>query len=143
MNFARFYLSNLVPSARKIIWIDTDTIVQGDITQLWDTSLVTSEKGLAAVEDCSQKYYKYFNFVPGPREEYLMAKKINKTTCYFNAGVLVIDLSLWARNNVTEEVWKILNDHLSLRGKLFRQGVTQPPLLLIFYDNYERLDMSW
>ena len=21
--------------------------------------------------------------------------------------------------------------------------VTQPPLLLIFYDNYERLDMSW
>jgi lipopolysaccharide biosynthesis glycosyltransferase len=38
-NFARFALPSLLPNVDKILWIDTDVILQADIAVLFDTML--------------------------------------------------------------------------------------------------------
>ena len=38
-NFARFYFHELFPDIERVIYLDLDTIVQGDIAELWKTPL--------------------------------------------------------------------------------------------------------
>jgi lipopolysaccharide biosynthesis glycosyltransferase len=40
-NFVRFYMSSLLPeSVRKILWLDNDVLVLGDVAKLYDSTLV-------------------------------------------------------------------------------------------------------
>lgn len=47
-NFARFQFPNLFPSLHRALYLDVDTVVRGDITELWDW-LSTSDKLMMAV----------------------------------------------------------------------------------------------
>ncbi|KAF2986540.1 hypothetical protein EK904_010311 [Melospiza melodia maxima] len=51
LTFARFYLPSFVPHAEKVIYVDDDVIVQGDIVELYNTPL---KPGHAAAfsDDC-------------------------------------------------------------------------------------------
>lgn len=35
-NFARFFFHEMLPAVKKALYLDADTIVQGDIAELWD-----------------------------------------------------------------------------------------------------------
>ena len=44
LNFARFYLAELLPAgAAKVLYLDADTIVRGDVAALFDASLPNDE----------------------------------------------------------------------------------------------------
>eukprot|EP00959_Pyramimonas_sp_CCMP1952_P393422 8243319-Pyramimonas_sp.AAC.2 len=51
-NFASFYLASLFGGLPRIIYLDTDVIVQGDVLELATLDLMGNP--IAAVEDCSQ-----------------------------------------------------------------------------------------
>jgi lipopolysaccharide biosynthesis glycosyltransferase len=51
MNYCRFFLPRLFPSLRKLIYLDTDVLVLGDIRQLWDAASFPNDEVLAAVAE--------------------------------------------------------------------------------------------
>lgn len=131
LNFARFYLSSLLPaSAGKVLYLDADVIVQGDAAELSDQSLPHGElcaatlrpkaigdKGVASLKGA--KLGKRF------RERY--GAELPLTVKGFNAGFFVFNLREWRRLNLTAEAehWIVANN----REKLYALG-SQPPLTL-------------
>lgn len=47
-NFARFQFPDLFPSLHRALYLDVDTLVQGDVAELWNV-LSTSDKLMVAV----------------------------------------------------------------------------------------------
>lgn len=79
--YGRLFISELLPNyVDKVIYLDCDTIICGDLAELYNYSL--GEKVLAGVDDCKSKKYRW---VLG----------LEKSANYINAGVLLIDLNRW------------------------------------------------
>ena len=131
LNFARFYLHELLPrSAHKVLYLDADTIVHGDAVELYDAALPHDElcaatlrkqtlgaKGVASLKgDRLQKRF---------RERYHAKLPLHEHG--FNAGVFVFNLRAWAELNLTSEVehWIRANN----AEQLYALG-SQPPLTL-------------
>jgi lipopolysaccharide biosynthesis glycosyltransferase len=86
--YFRLFAAKYLPSSlEKIIYLDSDIIVRDSLVALWDVNL--ERYPLAAV----------FQF-DRPVEEYCKRLKIDPENGYFNAGVLVINLDMWRRENV-------------------------------------------
>ena len=107
LNFARFYLHELLPpGTAKVLYLDADTIVQGDAVELYDQSLPNDElcaatlrrtrlgdKGVASLkgDKLNQRY----------KERY--GAKLPLKERGFNAGVFVFNLRAWVQHNLTDE----------------------------------------
>ncbi|RBW48118.1 glycosyltransferase family 8 protein [Marinobacter sp. F3R11] len=86
--YQRINLPEYIPTdIERILYIDADTLVLGDLNELWQLDL----KGhlVAAVENLSPRACKDIGF---PRTE------------YFNSGVLLIDLDGWRRESIHKQV---------------------------------------
>jgi lipopolysaccharide biosynthesis glycosyltransferase len=146
LNFARFYMHRLFPSIHKVVYLDADVIVRGDIAELFDGSLPGGElcaathrkltlgaKGVASLRNeklQSQFHSRYGRALP-------LADR------GFNAGVFVFNLKRWSEMRLTAEVehWIAANN----RDKLYMLG-SQPPLVLAIYGAGERcqqLEAEW
>lgn len=131
LNFARFYLSSLLPaSASKVLYLDADVIVQGDAAELSDQSLPHGELCAAtlrskAIGDKGVASLKGVKLGKRFRERY--GAELPLTVKGFNAGVFVFNLREWRRLNLTAEAehWIVANN----REKLYALG-SQPPLTL-------------
>lgn len=78
--YAPLFLDDILPDRRRVIWLDADTIVLGDLSPLWVMDL---DGGLiAATPD---------DFIS---EDELAATK-TQAGSYFNSGVMVLDLENW------------------------------------------------
>eukprot|EP00397_Hematodinium_sp_SG-2012_P029626 GEMP01031315.1.p1 GENE.GEMP01031315.1~~GEMP01031315.1.p1 ORF type:complete len:491 (+),score=110.25 GEMP01031315.1:343-1815(+) len=135
-NFIRFYLYKLI-HADKVIYLDVDIVVQGDITELWDDAEL-EESGAticAVVRQTSISIY-----VPGiVRPDSPVWMPLAAET--FNAGVMVMDLKRWRERNIHEryEEWLRIRD--VSREPLWVHG-SQPLLLVMFYDEVSRDEMG-
>lgn len=76
MTYARILIPNILPSIDKVIFIDSDTIVRTDISQLYDIEL--GDNYLGMVEDACGK---------------VNSRKLwnDNSTLYFNCGVMLIN----------------------------------------------------
>jgi len=97
--FYRLVLENLLPSRDRIIYVDCDTIVLGDLSRLWDLDL--EGKPIAAVPDLIMQHFCHANVLSAdftgslPASEYLeryIGLDLDMQDRYFQAGVLVMDL---------------------------------------------------
>ena len=87
--FLRVLLPQFLPEElERVIYMDVDMICLGSLDELWELDL--QGKPLAALEEKSDKI--------SPLKQEL------KSGCYFNAGLLVIDLALWRERKLTERV---------------------------------------
>jgi lipopolysaccharide biosynthesis glycosyltransferase len=122
MNYGRFYLHRMLGTVEKVVMIDVDTVVAGDITILYDSALVHNDFALAAVARPVQDACKHIH-CDDPRLDQINAKELHD----FNAGVLVFNLKRWAAQNLTEtvEFWLKLNYETAL----YELG-SNPPLIL-------------
>lgn len=59
-NFAAFYLPYILLETKRVLYLDTDAIVTGDVGELADLEMGGAPA--AAVEDCTQKVFKYINY---------------------------------------------------------------------------------
>ena len=80
----RMLLPALLPSVDRLIYLDADTIVQGDLRPLWDTDLAGAP--LAAVQDMSAKS---------------MAARLGLPQ-YVNSGVMLFDMVQWRAAGLVE-----------------------------------------
>ena len=86
--YYRCILSALLPrEVDKVLYLDCDIVVTGDVRPLWDTPL--DGVGVAAVEDMGCREAARYEVLKYPMED-----------SYFNAGVLLVNLDWWREHDV-------------------------------------------
>ncbi|KAJ1453459.1 nucleotide-diphospho-sugar transferase [Pelagophyceae sp. CCMP2097] len=160
-NFAAFYLPYVLRESKRVLYLDTDVIVEGDVGALHDLDMQGFPA--AAVEDCSQQVFKYINFdllrkydadsaPPYEPEEpgtaaawtrWSLADTLSNTTCVFNRGVVLFDCARWRELRLTETIEDLVDAFVESHAKLWRGGISQPPFLLTLTGRYLKLDLEW
>lgn len=128
---ARLLLDRLLPpTVNRIIYLDGDTIVRDNLTDLWETDM-----GGAAVGGCIEPT------VNRRQLDYLHMEGIP----YINSGVMLVDLKKWREDGLGERVIRFLGENAAiliasdqdaingtLKGKIFYL-----PPRYNFYNIYE------
>ncbi|KAH7849583.1 hypothetical protein Vadar_019984 [Vaccinium darrowii] len=139
LNYARSYLPNLLPPCvRKVVYLDSDLVLVDDIANLAATPLPGAAV-LAAPEYCNANFTAYFTptFWSNPSLSITFA---NRKACYFNTGVMVIDLWRWRDGGYTTEIEEWME--LQKRMRIYELG-SLPPFLLVFAGKIAPVDHRW
>ncbi|PIN02802.1 Polygalacturonate 4-alpha-galacturonosyltransferase [Handroanthus impetiginosus] len=136
INHLRFYLPELYPKLRKVLFLDDDVVVQKDLTPLWKIDM--DGKVNAAVDTCFGSFHRfseYLNF-----SHALIKEKFNPRACAWAFGMNMFDLDAWRWEKCTEQYhyWQNLNEDRTL----WKLG-TLPAGLVTFYSTTKSLDKSW
>ncbi|MDB5477555.1 MAG: lgtC [Alphaproteobacteria bacterium] len=84
--YFRLKLPALLPDLDKVLYLDTDLIIQGDLSPLWETPL-TDEQWIAGAMDI------------GVKEDFLPTIGMQEKDFYFNAGVILMNLRALRQND--------------------------------------------
>ena len=127
--YSRFFITLLKPELDKVIYLDVDITVLGDIKELYDIDLGDHYIG-AVPEYC---------FV---QQQKTIAKDLNieysDKKQFFNAGILLINAKKWRENNITEKLFEIQNQY----NNILKCG-DQDILIKQFYEDYLVLDSKF
>ena len=135
----RLFLPELLPDTDKIIYLDIDVIVEGDITELYQTDLLNAP--LAAREEnfntslhvrrIENDFYQCEQLLNMRKSTSVSLNMLDRN---FNSGVLVLSLEKMRQDNFTERAIQ-----LALDSKMPDQHI------LNFYtkDNYIKLSPIW
>ncbi|KAF5206254.1 Hexosyltransferase [Thalictrum thalictroides] len=138
LNYARIYLPDLLPNwVRRIIYFDSDIIVVDDIGKLWSIQL--GHHVLGAPEYCHANFTHYFTQQFWANPIFSRAFKDRKP-CYFNTGVMVIDVLKWRQGRFIEKLESWMK--LQKRYRIYELG-SLPPFLLVFAGDVKRVEHRW
>ncbi|PHT38760.1 putative galacturonosyltransferase-like 7 [Capsicum baccatum] len=138
LNYARNYLADLLePCVNRVIYLDSDIVVVDDIAKLWRTNL--GKKTIGAPEYCHANFTKYFtkSFWSEPRFSGTFS---GRNPCYFNTGVMVIDLQKWRRVGYTKRIEKWMD--IQKVNRIYELG-SLPPYLLVFAGHVAPIEHRW
>ena len=128
--YSRFLIPNLLPNIDKALYIDTDMVICGDITEIYNKQL--DRKGIGAVaymdEDCNPKLY----------SKYKQKLNIQAKHRYFNAGLLLIDCQYWRKYNIVKQ---LMEKTASLKDII--EMPDQDILNIVFESNYKELEPQY
>ncbi|XWS29331.1 hypothetical protein CRYUN_Cryun24cG0020000 [Craigia yunnanensis] len=139
LNYARNYLANILPRClRRVVYLDSDLVLVDDIAKLAATPL-GDHSVLAAPEYCNANFTSYFTptFWSNPTLSLTFA---GRKACYFNTGVMVIDLQRWREGDYTTKIIEWME--LQKRMRIYELG-SLPPFLLVFAGNIASVDHRW
>ena len=89
--YYRCMFSAILPDdVEKVLYLDCDIVVLGDISEFWNTDL--SGCGAACIEDIGKD-----------EDERYERLHYDRSYSYFNAGVLLINLDYWRKYNIEEK----------------------------------------
>lgn len=115
----------------KLIYLDVDTLLQDDISKLWNTDL--GDYTIAAAQDVGKTVDCSWGGIANYKDLGLTAD-----TKYFNSGVLVINPKKWRQENITIEVMSALSKY-----KQYVQLADQYGLNVVFANKWLELDPKW
>ncbi|XP_041833710.1 glycosyltransferase 8 domain-containing protein 2 isoform X2 [Melanotaenia boesemani] len=154
LNFVRFYLPLLDISHKRVIYLDDDVIVQGDIKDLFNIQLKAGHAAAFAT-DCDLPsthemvrsigmQTTYMGFLDY-RKQQIKDLGINPSDCSFNPGVFVADISEWKEQKITKQLEKWMEENFreNIYSSAMAGGVATPPMLIVFHDKYTTLDPLW
>lgn len=105
--YFRFFLPELIPHEEKVLYLDGDTVIQKDVSGLFSIDL--DECYLAASRDMEviraihyfgEEYAAYFTDTLG----------LSSVDNYFQAGVLLVNLKQWRKENLTQRLLECLRN---------------------------------
>lgn len=112
--YYRLLVAQLIPAHfHKAIYLDTDVVVKGDLSQLWNIDI--GENYVLAVQDISQRSFKYFN-----------------------SGVLVINLEKWRTENIGSRVIEYIEQNRDSIRWLDQDGLNG-----VLVEKWGELDPRW
>ena len=123
--YFRLKLSELLNDVDKVLYLDCDTIVNGGINELWNTDV--SDYAIAGVLDRHSGSIRLYNRLDYPLEY-----------GYTNAGMLLINLKYWRKNNVFKKAYTLAQTKPT---KL--KNHDQDILNILFYDKKIILDFKY
>jgi lipopolysaccharide biosynthesis glycosyltransferase len=129
--YLRLFLPGLLPpTVERLLYLDCDVLVSGDLGPLWETPFGTA--AVAAVRDGYTRALAYEGGIPGA------GPQLDGNEPYFNSGVLLMNLPVWRRLDVTGRCLEYLSEYADrLRFP------DQDALNLVCYGRWLRLDASW
>jgi lipopolysaccharide biosynthesis glycosyltransferase len=126
MMFAKLLLTQIVPCDR-IIYLDSDLVVNKDILTLFETRLephAIAASGVGTIRSSNEN--KFLNSIG-----------LDLSAAYFNSGVLLIDLDNWRSHCITEQCFAFADRYPSM-------AFDQTILNYVFYrNNFVQLDDSF
>ena len=130
--YMRLYLPNLLPSeCEKIIYLDCDLIIEKSLSKIWLKDFWL--KSVLAVRDYWIPTISHAKGVACYEEIGL-----NAHAPYFNAGVMVMNLPLWRKENVRDRVLSYVEkyeEHLRFND--------QEGLNVVLAGQWKELDLRW
>lgn len=140
-NYRLFILGELFGKYDRVLYIDCDTIIEGDISELYDMNL--EGRAIAAAEMVEARHYirtkraLFYEETPYNFTDYctkiLEIKHIER---YFNAGVILFDLKRCRKLTSDKAAVELLN-----RKKWIYND--QDTLNILFNDSVKMLDLKW
>lgn len=125
--YNRFLIPKLKPELKRILYLDVDIIVLGDISELYNQNLEGCMLG-AVPEQISEKEIVVYKKI----------LKLSKNHNYFNAGILLIDLEQWISKDIMSKLFEI---EIKRREDLLHAD--QDVLNICFNDKYKVLDFKY
>ena len=130
--YYKLLVPELLPAAlHRVIWLDCDLVVNGDLAHLWDRGL--AGRHALAVQDPAVPFVSSRNGVA--HHEQLGLPSDAK---YFNAGVMVVNLDLWRRDDVPRQVLEYLRRHGDALVFLDQEGLNA-----VLAGKWGELDPRW
>eukprot|EP00440_Ansanella_granifera_P050907 gb/GFBE01055176.1/.p1 GENE.gb/GFBE01055176.1/~~gb/GFBE01055176.1/.p1 ORF type:complete len:366 (+),score=53.70 gb/GFBE01055176.1/:1-1098(+) len=138
--FARLFLEHYLPAEKRAIWLDTDTIIKADLSQLHDLDLRRCAVGAKPYPEI------YFPFMYQEFTKSLPPHLWPRTMVrVINSGVLVVDLEKWRRDRLSESFSQLGTEIAE------NMPVSDQLMLNIMFHNlwkdsdncFEELDWSW
>ena len=126
--YCRIFIPRFFPQYDKVIYLDSDIVVTGDISELYNIDIGDNLVG-AAIEEVMQSFDVFGTYVEKalgvPREK------------YFSAGVLLINAKKYREENIEEKFIALMN-----RFK-FRITQDEDYLNVLCKDKVKWLDVGW
>ncbi|XP_033882569.1 glycosyltransferase 8 domain-containing protein 2 [Acipenser ruthenus] len=154
LNFVRFYIPLLIHNHEKVIYLDDDVIVQGDIQDLYNTNLKPGHAAAFAA-DCDLPsthemvrsvgmQTTYMGFLDY-RKQAVRELGINPSTCSFNPGVFMANITEWKHQRITKQLEKLMQQNVqeNLYSSAMAGGVATPPMLIVFHEKYSNMNPLW
>ncbi|XP_038936428.1 glycosyltransferase 8 domain-containing protein 2 isoform X3 [Rattus norvegicus] len=144
----------LLQPHEKVIYLDDDVIVQGDIQELYDTTLALGHAA-AFSDDCDLPSAQDIHRLVGLQNTYMgyldYRKKsikelgISPSTCSFNPGVIVANMTEWKHQRITKQLekWMQKNVEENLYSSSLGGGVATSPMLIVFHGKYSTINPLW
>ena len=120
----------LPPDLKRIIYLDADLLVEGDLSELWQQDFGGATA--LAVYDYGGAVFRPNLPLPG------VEKSRRKTAPYFNSGVLVIDLNRWRKDRVGQAAMEYIR-----RFKSLVEYPDQDALNAVLFGKWRPLDLTW
>ena len=98
--YYRLFIADMYPEYDKAIYIDSDTVVQGDVSELFDTDI-----GDAYVGACHEQVMVQVDVYGTYAEKVVGISRHN----FFNAGMLLINCDQFRRRNVLDKFISLLH----------------------------------
>ncbi len=131
MNFARFWLSQYFDDCNDGLYLDIDTIVIGDVAEIFEKyDLATTKLYAVRLYETNNKYHEIRDITKKDGYE------------FFNAGLYYFDCKYWRDNNLTDKCKNIMINHKNSKRGFFNLG-TQPILNIAFFEKYGEIPKEW
>uniref|UniRef100_A0A2P2MLV0 Hexosyltransferase n=1 Tax=Rhizophora mucronata TaxID=61149 RepID=A0A2P2MLV0_RHIMU len=139
LNYARNYLGDILDyCVDRVIYLDSDLVVVDDIHKLW-SMVITGSRVIAAPEYCHANFTKYFTEAFWSEPNMTRVFETRKP-CYFNTGVMVMDLMRWKEGQYRSEIENWMEKQKKQR--IYELG-SLPPFLLVFAGDVEAIHPRW
>ncbi|XP_051203949.1 probable galacturonosyltransferase-like 9 [Lolium perenne] len=142
LNYARNHLADILPPCvPRAIYLDSDILAADDVRRLWETRLPAAAV-VAAPEYCHANFSRYFTpaFWSDPALGARVFAARRRPPCYFNTGVMVIDLRRWRAGNYRRRIERWME--IQKEKRIYELG-SLPPFLLVFAGEVEAVDLRW
>ena len=126
--YYRIFIPNLFPQYQKVLYLDCDITVLGDVSELYNTQIHGYYVG-AVQEEVMQTFEVFGNYVE-------KADGINRKN-YFNAGILLINCRRWRNKLIAERFVDLLNRYT------FRVVQDEDYLNVLCKENIKWLPLGW
>lgn len=131
MTYARLCLPDLVEDGQqRLIYMDADVVVRGDLDDLWQTDL--QGKAAGAVRDF------FFPFAVDGLPETHGSLGLPGDAPYFNAGVLLMDVSRWRAIGASERILQYTLENWDTVRYADQDGVSA-----LLGHEIQELDVRW
>eukprot|EP00873_Tetraselmis_striata_P045269 jgi/Tetstr1/465533/TSEL_010202.t1 len=137
-NFARNWAYEALQplGVGKVIYIDADTIVKGDLGELWRKEF-HDDRSVMIAKSCDNKMVKHIDF----GNKIVRALIGDPPSCMYNTGVIVMDIDKLAHFDLGTKINEMYIEHE--KSNLWREGIQQPAFILALYHRIQSLDSLW
>lgn len=135
LSYVRLLAAGLFPQYDRLLYLDADILLNGDVAELYDTEL--QGKPIAAVRDCAALQ----SICTGrlaPHLECLAGTGVTFPLLYCNTGVMVMDLRQMRQKDMENTLFRILRS----RPDSFPYG-DQDILNIAFHGSIMPLPVEW